>query len=111
MKPLDLALKYMDIFFSGKDLNQLSQIFSKDITFDGPIFKFNSAKSYLQALKKDPPQGMNYKIIKVFEQDSSVCLFYQFSKPGISLPMAQLFEIENNKISKILLIFDTSVFS
>jgi len=110
MKPLDLSLKYMDIFYSGNNIDDLSNIFSKDFSFEGPLYRFDSAKSYIDALKKDPPTGMTYEIIQTFENESTVCLIYQFLKQDISTPMAQVFEIEKEKIKKILLIFDTRVF-
>ena len=38
MKPLDLALKYMEIFYSGGDVDELSQILAVDLTFEGRTF-------------------------------------------------------------------------
>jgi len=112
MKPMDLALKYMEIFYSGKNIDRLYQLFSDDFIFNGPLFKFDSAKGYVKSLMDDPPKGLTYKIIQTYESESSVCLVYEFSKPGIScVPMAQLFETRKNKISRILLIFDTQAFT
>lgn len=110
MTPLDIALKYLDIFYSGKDISELSLLLADDLTFDGPLYKFNSANDYMDSLRKDPPQEMRFKLIKSFENKSYVCLIYQFSKPGISIPLAQMFKIDNNKICRILLIFDTKAF-
>ncbi len=112
MKPMDLALRYMEIFYSGKNIDRLYQLFSDDFSFYGPLFQFDSAKDYVKSLIDDPPEGLTYKIIQSFESESSACLVYEFSKPGIScVPMAQLFETNNDKISKILLIFDTRAFT
>ncbi len=110
MRPLALALKYMEIFYGGSDIEALRPLFAKDLTFEGPFFTFDSADAYLDSLRKDPPEGLDYELITTFENGSHVCLIYQFSKPGISIPMAQLFEIEDDKISKIVLIFDTGAF-
>lgn len=111
MRPLDLAMKYMEIFFSGDDLDELGPLFAPEFTFRGPFFSFDSGKEYIRSLKKDPPKDFDYTIIRSFEDESSACLVYQFSKPGVSVPMAQLFECRNGKISSILLIFDTRAFS
>ena len=54
---------------------------------------------------------MNYEIIKLFEDEKNVCLIYQFYKEGVPVPMAQLFEVEDEKIKKILLIFNTKAFN
>ncbi|HJP17661.1 MAG TPA: hypothetical protein QF468_03285 [Nitrospinota bacterium] len=109
---MDLALRYMQIFYSGKNIDRLYQLFSDDFSFSGPLFQFDSAKGYINSLINDPPEGLAYKIIQSFESESSACLVYKFSKPGIScVPMAQLFETEKDKIKKITLIFDTQSFT
>lgn len=110
MKPLELALKYMEIFYSNTDIADLDQILAADLSFEGPFFQYDCAANYLESLRDDPREGLAYKLIHSFEDSSSACLVYQFSKPGISIPMAQLFEIEDGKISRIVLIFDTAAF-
>ena len=47
---------------------------------------------------------------EIFENENSVCLVYQFSKPGVKTRMIQTFEINDGKISKIKLVFDTKAF-
>jgi hypothetical protein len=54
---------------------------------------------------------MTYEIIKTFEDEDSVCIIYQFYKGSVSITMAQLFEVKDNKISSIHLIFDTEAVS
>lgn len=110
MKPLELARLYMDVVFAGKNMDALNELLADEFTFKGPFYEFDSADAYIQSLRSDPPQDFQYETIQSFETESCACLVYQFSKPGISVPMAQIFEISNNKISKILLIFDTQSF-
>ena len=111
MKPMELALKYMEIFFSGENLEELGDLFAKDLTFRGPLYEFNSAEDYIDSLKSDPPQEFAYEILSSFESSSSARLVYRFTKPGVSTLMAQLFEVSDDKISKIVLVFDTSAFT
>lgn len=110
MNALQLAYRYMDIFFSGEKLEKLIEILDGNLEFQGPLFQFSSAKAYIQALQKEPPVDCSYEIIDVYEKTSSVCLLYQFNKPGLSTLMAQHFEIYEDKIVKIFLVFDTSAF-
>ena len=63
MKPLDLALRYMEIFFSGSDLEALRPLFADDLVFEGPFYTFDSAEAYLDALRNDPPEGMAYEFL------------------------------------------------
>lgn len=111
MSPLDLVLSYMEIVFDGTSVGALCPLLAEDCTFEGPFYQFDTAEAYIQSLEAEPPEGFEYRIIQTFERESSVCLVYHFSKPGISVPMAQVFEISEGKISKILLIFDTGAFT
>ncbi len=108
---MELALKYMEIFFSGENIEELEHLFAEDLTFRGPLYEFNSAEDYIDSLKSDPLREFAYEIISSFENSSSARLVYRFTKPGVSTLMAQLFEVNDDKISKIVLVFDTSVFS
>ena len=110
MRPLELANKYMKTVFTGTDLDDLYQLFTIDLSFKGPLYEFDTAEAYIKSLKSDPPTDFEFTMINSFETESSACLIYHFSKPGVSCPMAQLFEISSGKISKILLMFDTGAF-
>ncbi len=110
-KPLDLAMRYMEIFFAGRDPDELGPLFSSNFSFQGPMYRFDNAAAYIESLKQAPPQDCNFTLIESFERDNKVCLIYRFSKPDISEVMAQLFTIESDRISRILLIFDSQPFT
>ena len=110
MEVLDLALRYMEIFYSGRNIDALRPLLANDFIFEGPFYKFDSADGYLDSLKKDPPINMKYEIIYSFEKETRVCLIYRFSKKCISTIMTQVFEMSGHKIQKIILIFDTNPF-
>ena len=100
----------MEVFYGGESLDSLMSLFSQDFSFKGPYWEYNTAKEYIESLKSDPPCELAYKIINAYENDTSACLLYQFLKPGISTPMAQMFGVNNGKIARILLVFDTAAF-
>ena len=108
MAPLEIALRFMDIFFSGQDIERLYEILADDLKFEGPFYRFDSSRDYIDSLLSDPPVGCEYKILQSFENGPCVNLIYEFSKPNICIQMSQLFEFRNNKITKVVLIFDTS---
>lgn len=110
MTPLQLALKYMDIFYGEKDPLLLKDILHEDLIFDGPFVKFNSAKDYIDSLLEAPPKNMSFEIIESFENETSACLIYTFTKGEIKSKMSQLFKIKHGKISRILLVFNTKDF-
>ena len=100
----------MDCVFKTGDWEELRNILSDDLQFSGPFFNFDSADDYVNSLRKNPPENFEYEIIKSFADNSSACLVYQFSKPGVSTPMTQTFETYHGKICSILLVFDTGAF-
>ena len=111
MTPLDLARRYLEIFYSGSDIDALRPLFADDLSFEGPFYTFDTAEAYLDSLRAAPPEGMTYDVIRAFESASSACVIYQFSKAGIQTPMAQLFEVDAGVIKRILLVFDTGAFA
>ena len=111
MKPLELANKYLEIFYSGKNIQDLSALFATDLKFNGPLYTFETSEAYINSLLSSPPKDFNYSILHSYENTTSACVIYQFSKAGVTLPMTQYFEVKNEKIRKILLIFDTAKFT
>jgi hypothetical protein len=111
MTPLQLANRYMEIFYGEGPIERLSGIFSEEFSFKGPYHEFNTSTEYIESLKSDPPVGLGYKIIEAYENENSACLVYQFSKSGMSTIMSQIFEITHGKISRITLVFDTGAFT
>ena len=111
MKPLQLALKYMEVFFGGKDMEALRPLFAKNMQFKGPLYSSETAEEYIRALKSDPPCGLDYRILGLKEHRSSARLLYLLSRPGLRTPMEQTFEVNDGKITKMLLNFDTRIFT
>jgi hypothetical protein len=111
MSPKQLAESYLEIFCSGKGLERLLDILADDLVFEGPFTKTASASEYVDSLIADPPVDCTYRIEKSFEKGEWVNLIYEFSKPGVTTLMSQLFEIRDGRIRRVLLIFDTAKFA
>ncbi len=107
---MHLALSYLDIFFSGQNLDRLYDLFDPSLHFEGPFFTFDTAETYIEALKQNPPAQMAGEILHTFESGETACVIYTLKKPGVETPVAQLFETNGDRITKILLIFDTRMF-
>jgi len=110
MKPLDLALQYMQAFFGQQPLESMASLLAEDLSFSGPWLECSTSRAYLDALRAAPPDNARYEILERYEADNSACLIYRFWKPGVETLMAQTFEVRANKIAKIRLIFDTKTF-
>lgn len=110
IKPIDLAESYMKSFFGQAPLQMMHALFAADLEFEGPFYRSSSAKEYIDRLKEDPPTDVHYVMEKTYEDENSACLVYLFSKPGVETRMVQTFEIADDKIRKIKLVFDTNAF-
>ena len=110
MDAITLAREFLRIFYGDGDLEELNSILAEDLEFSGPFIQTKTAEAYMAALRKSPPQEMDYDILYEFESNCSACVIYRFSKPGVDVSMAQIFEAIDGKISKIILIFDSSKF-
>ena len=62
MSARETALKYMEIFFKGDHLEDLQTLLNEDFSFEGPFYKFDSAKDYIESLVNDPPVGFSYQL-------------------------------------------------
>lgn len=111
MSPLELARSYMEIFFSGERMERLAPLLADDFTFRGPLYGYDSADACIRALREAPAEGCRYSILYEYENDTSACLVYRFTKRDISVPMAQNFATRNGKICSILLVFDAREFT
>jgi len=110
MKPLDIVQKYLDSFYGEAPLEEMKSLLADDLSFKGPFYEFDSAEAYFDALVANSPRDARYRILDMYQKDNSVCLIYQFSKPGVETTMVQIFEIKGDKIARIRLIFDPAVF-
>ena len=111
MSPTELAKIYMMSFFGEKPVEEMRSILMDDLKFTGPFYKYNTAEDYIQSLKENMPvDDVSYEILQEYENENSCCLVYQSSKQGVDETMAQLFEVNENKITRIRLIFDASKF-
>jgi len=108
--PLDLAMKWMEIFFRNENFGELESILTPDCTFSGPFARYESAKTYINTLKDDPPGDCNFEILETVESQNDVALFYRFKKSGVNAVIAQYFKIDDGLISEIRLVFDSADF-
>ncbi|MES9969678.1 MAG: hypothetical protein ABW092_06555 [Candidatus Thiodiazotropha sp.] len=106
MKTIELAKKYLDIFFVTHDFDALYEIFHEQLDFKGPLFESSNATDYISSLAADPPIDCEYELVGEYDSGESACLVYDFTKAGKATLMAQIFWSDGTRISKIRLVFD-----
>ncbi|CAM2064960.1 Nuclear transport factor 2 family protein [Sulfidibacter corallicola] len=110
-KPLSLARQFLEILFSGRDLDRLYSLLAPSFQFEGPFLLADGAEAYVETLKADPPEDWRCQILESFVSQGSACLVYRFSKPGVSTVMMQTFRCGSDGIEHTRLVFDTAAFS
>ena len=58
MSPLKLARMYMEVFYSGRDPEELRPILADDLEFEGPFLRCESADDYIDSLRGDSREGL-----------------------------------------------------
>lgn len=111
MTPLQIAYKYMETFYGKEPLEELRQLMSDTPDFEGPFYHFISGDVYFRSLQANPPAGSGYQVLNAYANRNSACLIYRFKQSGVDSLMAQTFEVNGDKITKIRLIFDASEFT
>lgn len=105
MSNRDTALNFVKAFCGG-DIEEIESTLGRQFSLSGPLFTFDSKEAYLSSLNADPPVPGPYKIISVMELSDCVSIYYTYQRHSESITIAQLFWMENEKISKTLLVFD-----
>lgn len=109
MRPTELAKIYLMSFFGHKPLDDLRPILAETLAFTGPFYTYHTAEDFIQSLRETlPDQPMAYEILQDVEKANSCCLVYKSNHQGVDETMAQLFEVNDDKITRIRLILDGS---
>ena len=105
---LALARRYLALFESGVELERLLDLLHPALRFEGPLASFHSARDYVAALQADPPRGCRVHPLHESGDAHRACLFYELESGGARFPVAQLFDVEDGRITRIRLVFDAS---
>lgn len=102
----DIALEYLHCFCDS-DIDGIEDLIADDMVFAGPLHTFSTAAEYLDSLRANPPENIEYDLLSVTESDDNVALFYVYHKPQLAMFIAQLFKFSEEKITAILAVFDS----
>ena len=103
----EIVMQYMDCYCAG-DIDGIEPLLAGELVFSGPLHTFESARQYLDSLRADPPEKSHDEILSVTESDDTVALFYVYHKPDRARLIAQMFKSSAEKITAMLLVFDSN---
>ncbi len=101
----DIAIAFLKHFCSG-DIDAIKTLLAPELTFNGPLHSFDSADSYIESLRSDPPVPGDFNIISLHETADLVTALYDYIKPDNTIRIEQHFQIKEGKITGIALHFD-----
>lgn len=107
MKPLYLAMRYMEIVYEQHTYTELQKLLHPKFKFEAPDVLYNSREAYLIALRSNPPVKEPYKILKFYENPNSACLIYRYANRML---ICQIFEISESMLLEVKLIYNPSDF-
>jgi hypothetical protein len=102
----DQALEFVRCFAAG-DIAGLEALLAEDLRLTGPYLQVESRAAYIDALRRDPPEASDARVLSVTDGGDTVAVFYEYEKRDSTVTVAQLFRFGDQGISDIRLVFDT----
>ena len=111
MTATDVVNRYTDAFHSG-DMETAASLLSEDFQFHGPLMQAESRADFFEKMA-----GFNLVaesvVHRMIEHGTTVARVFDFviSEPvSTTVPMAEWMEVENGRITKAWLYYDSAAF-
>ena len=110
--PKTIADTFLKAWTTG-DFDTARGLLHDDLSFDGPLDKFDNADDYMAALTGLAQVVQSTEEQKVFADGNDVCIIYNLvtSTPAGSALTAEWYHLRDSKISSVRVIFDARPFA
>ncbi len=102
MESKKVVLSFLDAL-NAEDFTKARTYITDHLYFDGVMGKRNGGNIYIEDMKK---MLFKYDIQQVFEEGNTVCVVYDINMSGKTIFTIGLYELEDDKIKKIRVVFD-----
>jgi len=114
-KALETTIRFYEITEKNKGKG-LEDVITKDMTFDGPLMKFNGAKEYIESTKQFLQMHRETRMQKQFENGNDVCSIYEMdvATPAggmITLEIVDWVQVANGKVARQKIFHDPREFA
>jgi len=114
-KALETTNRFYEITEKKKGKG-LEDVITKDMTFDGPLMKFNGAKEYIESTKQFLQMHRETRMQKQFENGNDVCSIYEMdvATPAggmITLEIVDWVQVANGKVARQKIFHDPREFA
>jgi len=106
-KPLDIAIAFTKAWTSH-DLAKAASFVSDDVVFEGPLQQSTGSGPYLKGLTSLSREVADCSILAAYgDEDEALLMYDLITKPYGPLTCAKLFTVQNGKIVRDKLTFDS----
>jgi YHS domain-containing protein/ketosteroid isomerase-like protein len=107
----DIVEQYFTALHAG-DAAAARGFLADDLSFTGPAASISSADQYLRATEHAVRAVSRVETHRIFVDGQDACIFYELhlDQPVASIPVADFYHLENDKIASIQTILDTAPF-
>ncbi|MEO8854912.1 MAG: nuclear transport factor 2 family protein [Ginsengibacter sp.] len=110
MTTLEVVNEFYDSIFNLKG-DGLADIINEDITFNGPFFKANGSKEFIEGMQRWGQLQKTYKILKQFTGENNVCTIYTLNVTSpsgaiVTWDEVDWIETQKGKLLNVRIYFD-----
>jgi ketosteroid isomerase-like protein len=109
------AAQVAENFFAAwtrKDFARARELLHDDLSFDGPIDRFDNADAYLQSLQGLSQIVTGVETRKVFVDGDDVCVIYDMhTAPVPDARIAEWYRVRDGKVAAVSVVFDARPFA
>lgn len=103
----ELARQYVSAFCTG-DLAQMSMLLADDFVIQGPLYRFESARDFLERLGALNAPPADHDLVSLQGDDNHASVFFHYRLGPMDLLMAMHFSAHEGRLHRALLVFDTA---
>jgi endo-1,4-beta-mannosidase len=95
------------------DFAAARKFLADDLSFQGPIDRFDKADNYMEAIKGLSAIIQRIDVKKMFSDGDDVCLLYDMvtNTPAGTAFIAEWYHVKNDKIAALRVVFDARPFA
>jgi ketosteroid isomerase-like protein len=107
-----VAGRFFEAWTTG-DFDTARSLLHDDVSFAGPLDRFDSADAYIAALSGLSPMVRAVEERKVFVDGDDVCVIYDLvtNSPAGTAPTAEWYHVRAGRISSVRVFFDARPFA
>lgn len=102
MKAKETVLNFLNAL-NGENFDAAKSLLANDMQFNGVMGSRDGAESYIKDMNQ---MRFKYDVLKVFENENDVCVFYDIDMKGKKIFTCGWYVVQDGKIKSLRVVFD-----